>query len=377
VAGLALISTWVAGEIGYIEAGFQNLGPGTESVDGFGVFVATIPYRFYVLWALLFVPFAALLGRDFGPMLAAERRQLASGKPSGDARPAASEPEDSTPKRWINAVLPIFVMLGVTLALLLSTGARKLGVELSTHLPWRTVAVVFGNGNSYLSLVYGSLAGLFSALLLVRVQRLLTGPQMRAAAFEGAKSVIPALTILWLAWALSGITDEKHLGTGNYLGERLQQMMDVRWMPTLVFVLSSLVAFATGTSWGTMGILMPIVIGATYRMVESQTGAVSPDSPLLVASIGGVLAGAIFGDHCSPISDTTVLSAQASGCNLMAHVGTQLPYALVIALVSVVCGTLPVGFGCSVWPLMLLGPCAMILLLLVLGRPVEPTADRQ
>ena len=141
-------------------------------------------------------------------------------------------------------------------------------------------------------------------------------------------------------------------------------------MPTIVFVLSSFVAFSTGTSWGTMGILMPIVVGATYRMMQLRLGSSDPHAPILIASIGSVLAGAIFGDHCSPISDTTVLSSQASGCNHVAHVWTQLPYALVVAVVSILFGTLPVGFGISVWPLLAIGSAALIVIVRLFGRRV-------
>ena len=180
--------------------------------------------------------------------------------------------------------------------------------------------------------------------------------------------VVPALIILWLAWALSGITGAEYLGTGHYLGSLLQTRIPVALMPTVVFLLSSFVAFSTGTSWGTMGILMPIVVAATFRMLTEQTGTADPQSLILVASIGSVLAGAIFGDHCSPISDTTVLSSQASGCNHVAHVWTQLPYALVVAVVAMLAGTLPVGFGFPVWPALGIGLAVLLVLLLVCGR---------
>jgi Na+/H+ antiporter NhaC len=230
---------------------------------------------------------------------------------------------------------------------------------------------IFGEGDSYLALVYGSLAGLLTAIVLARLQGLLSWNQARVAAFRGATLVLPALMILWLAWALSGVTSEEYLGTGAFLGDQLQRAIDVRWMPTVVFVLSSCVAFSTGTSWGTMGILMPIVVDATYRMMQLQTGIDDPYAPLLMASIGGVLAGAVFGDHCSPISDTTVLSSQASGCNHVAHVWTQLPYAAAVAAAAILMGTLPAGFGVPVWSLAFAGPLSLFLLLLLLGRRVE------
>jgi Na+/H+ antiporter NhaC len=271
-------------------------------------------------------------------------------------------------QRWYNAVIPVVVTIVVTVWLLIVTGSRETETVLTEEFSWQSLVTVFGNGNSYLALVYGSLAGLSSAAFLARAQRILSGSEIRKAAFDGARLVIPALTILWLAWALSGITNSDHLGTGEYLGSLLQRAIDVRWMPTMVFVLSSLVAFSTGTSWGTMGILMPIVVGATYQMLIAQTGSADPQQTLMIASIGSVLAGAIFGDHCSPISDTTVLSSQASGCDHVSHVWTQFPYAMVVAIVAILFGTLPVGFGLPVWPLLGVGSVALVVILVVIGR---------
>lgn len=381
VSGLAIVSTWVAGEIGFIVAGYEDLKLPGVAIDGFGVFVETIPFRFYVLWTLLFVPLVALTGREFGPMLHAERRSRGKSKRADAVASAAPElaapsgddvdplPAGHAPKHlWINSIAPVLIMIAVTVVLLLITGAEKLGEQPHIEPTWFNR---FGHGDSYLALVYGSLAGLLAAMLLAWLQRVLPWRKLRAAAFEGARLVLPALTILWLAWALSGLTREQYLGTGTFLGGILTKVVIPQWMPTIVFVLSSLVAFATGTSWGTMGILMPLAISVTYKMLASQQSEVDLHDPLLLASIGSVLAGAIFGDHCSPISDTTILSSQASGCPHMDHVWTQLPYALLVALISILCGTLPAGFGVGVWILVPLGVIVLFVCLLVMGRPVE------
>jgi Na+/H+ antiporter NhaC len=363
VSGLALVSTWVAGEIGFIRDGLATVEL-ADQVDGFQIFVATIPYRFYVLWALLFVPIVALIGRDFGPMWHAERAaqdtHLRSTTSKELARPSTG--------KWWDAVLPIIAVVGVTIVLILATGAVAVAEDSTIEQSWLNL---FGNGDSYLALVYGALAGLGTAILLACVRRFLSLDEARDAALGGARQVLPALVILWLAWSLSRLTDDEHLGTGTYLATVLQHSLDVRWMPTAVFLLASVVAFATGTSWGTMGILMPLVISVTVQMISSNGATVASHDPLLLATIGGVLAGAIFGDHCSPISDTTVLSSQASGCEHMAHVRTQMPYALLVAAISIVCGTIPVGFGASAWLLLPIGIAAMALLLFIFGRPVR------
>lgn len=361
VSGLAIVSTWVATEIGLIQSGFDNLPDFPGSVDGFAIFLETIPYRFYVVLALLFVPMIAILGRDFGSMLTAER-EAANAEPE----PAANAQEDSTKgASWQDAFWPVVVMVGVTVALILSTGSPT-----DPDAPPRDLLTSFGSGDTYLALVYGSLTGLMTAIALSWGRGILSSSDVRAAALTGASHVVGALAILWVAWTLSELTKANHLGTGEYLGGLLQQALDVRLLPTAVFILASLIAFATGTSWGTMGILMPLVIAVTYRMLADAGATVAPEDTIMVATIGSVLAGAIFGDHCSPISDTTVLSSQSSGCDHIAHVRTQLPYALVVGTVSVVFGTLPIGFGASVWILLPMCLVALAVFLVTVGRRV-------
>jgi Na+/H+ antiporter NhaC len=362
VAGLAVVSTWVAAEIGFIQAGFAEL-PLEQRVDGFRLFVASIPYRFYVLWALATVPLVALLQRDLGPMWRAEQRALQALRsavpPHPLDEPAADERQ--LPARWHNAVLPVLVVLGVTCWLLIASGRRAAPGAVG----WWDA---FAQGDALLALLYGSLAGLIAAMLWIRAQRLLDGDQLQSAAMAGARQMLPALIILWLAWTLSAMTGADQLGTAVYLAQWLGGRMAGPWLPSTVFLLASLVAFATGTSWGTMGILMPLVIRLAWQVLERGGVPPSPHDPLLLATVGSVLAGAVFGDHCSPISDTTILSSQASGCDHAAHVRTQLPYALLVGAASILLGTLPAGFGISPWLLLPLGPAAVAAALLLLGK---------
>lgn len=397
VAGLAIVSTWVASEISYIDDGLKGLS-GTSTLDATQLFLASIPYRFYVLFALVFVPLLALMNRDFGPMLKAERRRRQEGSnlPDGSRSTSGStevEASDDTPGRWYNAVVPILVTLAVVFWLLYSTGMAKC-IEDSNLKP--NLQDIIGGSDSYIGLLYGSLAGLITAALLVSSQRLLNGRQITAAAGSGAKLVLPALAILMLASVLSNMTRSpasetndrfeskaQRLYTGDYLSRLLtgnsespattgQSARLPLWLlPTIVFVLSALIAFATGTSWGTMGILMPMVIPLFGALCVAAGRSVGADDPLFLGTIGGVLAGSIFGDHCSPISDTTVLSSQSSGCDHMAHVWTQLPYAMLVGVIAILCGTLPLGLGVSIWVLLPLGVIAMASALFLLGKPVD------
>src|SRR5690606_22290589 len=184
----------------------------------------------------------------------------------------------------------------------------------------------------------------------------------------------------YLGEASQGYEHQDHrLYTGEYLVQQLNALADdptssallMAALPTLIFLISCAISFSTGTSYGTMGLVIPMVIPLTIASMQAAGREITPQDPILLASVGAVLAGAIFGDHCSPISDTTILSSQASGCDLMAHVNTQLPYALVCAAVAVLLGTVLVGVGVSVWILLPLQTLALVILIRVVGRKVD------
>lgn len=380
VAGIAIISTWVATEIQYINEGYLRLGLPPDSYQGMTIFIETIPYRFYPLLALVFVVLVAWTGRDFGPMLRAERRAQRGQSDEGIAAQAADvaeiTPPEGKPQRWLNGIIPVLVVLGVTLWLILQTGYASLAATAAEN---GTTAVfswarAFNAGDSYVALVYGSLAGLLTAVGLAAAQRLLPGRDVQRAASYGARLVIPALTVLWLSACLKDVTGTDGLQTAEYVGGWLQRLgMAGYWLPTLAFVMAGVVAFTTGTSWGTMGILMPLVISVSYQLLLAESGGdtLDPYHPVLLAAVGSVLAGAIWGDHCSPISDTTVLSSVASGCNHFAHVWTQLPYALVVGVAAIVFGTLPAGLGISPWLSLAVGIAALVGWQFLMGRRVE------
>lgn len=394
VAGLALLSTWVAVEIDYVREGLEVLGPDVD-MTAVDLFVSSIPYRFYVLLALLFVPLLAIMGRDFGPMLKAEQRRQAETL-EDDLIDATMEQDEAEqpPARWYNAVLPIVVTLGVVMILLYVTGKQGMIAAGQDESP--NLRDILGLANSSLALQYGALAGLAVAILLARLQGLMTQVQIYESVFQGVRVVLPAIMILWFATGLSRMTSNKsyegvstrapyefkdhRLYTGEYLTQQiLPQEQDedanldrtVKLLPTAVFLLAAVLSFSTGTSFGTMGILMPMVVALAHSVLLAQNGSVDPANPILLACVGSVLAGAIFGDHCSPISDTTILSSQSCGCDHIAHVVTQLPYALTIAGVSVLLGTLPLGWGVSLWLLLPMQLVALVTIVWIVGQPVE------
>jgi Na+/H+ antiporter NhaC len=370
VSGLAIVSTWVATEISAMKTGFDNAQLDLGA-DTFGIFLQTIPVRFYVIFALIYVVLCALLNRDFGPMLSAERRALREPQRS-DELPSGETVDLRQPRAW-NAILPICVTVGVVVGLLIYTGLVELA---GMSLPEPTLqrwGQIIGSGNSSLALIYGSLAGLATSLALIIMQRELGEPQIRSSLLSGFTHVLPAMTILWLAWALSTLTKQDHLATGEFIADKVHQLqVPAALMPTITFLLAGGIAFATGTSWGTMAILMPMIIPLVYGLLLRQLDTPpTADHAIMIASIGSVLAGAIFGDHCSPISDTTILSSRSSGCDHIAHVRTQMPYAMLIAAIAILFGTLPAGYGVSSIWLLPAGVVAMIFCLLLFGRSAE------
>jgi Na+/H+ antiporter NhaC len=182
--------------------------------------------------------------------------------------------------------------------------------------------------------------------------------------------MLVAIVILILAWSIASICADLH--TSDFMVAALSDHLDPRWLPAIVFFLASVTSFATGTSWGTMGILIPLAVPTAFGMAQAAGLSPGHEQAILLGSVSSVLAGAIFGDHCSPISDTTVLSSMASGCDHVDHVRTQLPYARVVGVAAILLGYLPGGFGLSPFVGLALGGVTLFALLRAVGKPITP-----
>jgi Na+/H+ antiporter NhaC len=229
----------------------------------------------------------------------------------------------------------------------------------------------FGEANSYNVLLWGSAAGLLSAWLLSLAQRLLTVKDASETTLRGIKAMMTACLVLIMAWTLADLCSA--MNTAGWLIE--QVTFSFSMLPCIVFVLAAVVGFSTGSSWSTMAILVPLAMSYAAELGLAEGADMAAMQSVLLASIGGVLAGAVFGDHCSPISDTTVMSSMAAGCDHMDHVRTQMPYALVVGAVALFCGYLPAGFGVAPWVLLLGSGAVLFVVLGVVGRPVETPRD--
>ena len=352
VAAIVFVSTWVGYEISLIGDALaiaaEQPGVAPEvaadltSASPFTVFLHSIPYLFYPILAIAMVGLLVVSQRDFGPMLSAERRARRGeglyrdgAQLLVDTTDQTMEAKEGVPGRWYNAAVPVLTVILVVVLGLYFDGRASAG---SGSL-WD----VLGAADPFRALLWGSLAGCLVAIGLSVGQRILSLEEAIKAWLGGVRVLVLAAVILTLAWSLGEVTAV--LGTATYLTQMLSETLMPALLPALVFVAAALIAFATGTSWATMAILFPLVVPLSVALGGGVDFDGGGHYTLTLGAISSVLAGSIFGDHCSPISDTTILSSLASACDHVDHVRTQLPYALVVALVALLLGDLGTAFG--------------------------------
>lgn len=376
VANIAIISTWIGYELGLISQSFEAL---NVDLNPYLIFIQTIPYNFYPLYALIFVFLIALLLRDFGPMRRAEIRVNTTGEvlsptatPLSDINASEIEADPDKPRRWYNALIPVLTVIFVVCAGLIYTGWLSLEeqqIELSGEPLIRQLSLLVGNSDSFAVLAWAAFIGSITAILLAVSQRLLRLGEAIDAWVQGIRSMVMAVLILVSAWAIGSVCHD--LFTADYVINLTQKFLSPHWLPVLTFLAAAVIAFSTGTSWGTMAILMPVAIPLAYKFPQMDLSIDAPHAmALLLSSTASVLAGATFGDHCSPISDTTIMSSMASGADHIDHVRTQLPYALSAGFIACAFGYIPVGFGLSTWLALPLGVVAIFLIVRFIGKPI-------
>jgi len=362
VAVVAPVSTWIGAMVAFIA-------DSTSGLDGFHVlpyrvFLSSLPYNFYSFFAVFFALVIAWSGRDFGPMLRSRTRLYrarddASLDTYGVWREDAGHEEGlAKASHWVNAALPILVLVFGAVAGLLVTGEGD------------TIQDVVASGDSYAALLWASLLSLAVAMVMTLSRRLLTMDAMMEAFMKGMWVMFGGLLILVLAWALSAVTRE--LGTAEYLVSTFGQALDPTWMPAILFAFSGFTAFGTGTSLGTMGILMPTALSLVWSLGLDANLASEVGQQLVFASVGAVVAGAVMGDHASPISDTTILSSLCAQCEHVEHVNTQLPYAMIcVALVLAGFAVMKLT-GAPWWLIQLLGFGAILAIIYYFGKKPTP-----
>ena len=384
LAVCAIITTWIGFEITQIQSAMANLAAQTTdpvllaqlqagAEEPFRIFLHSVPYLFYPFLALIFVLMVIVMKRDFGPMYEAEKRAYSGGgvlrpgsTPATDTTLENMQATDDTPKRWYNAGVPVLAVIIMALVGLYITGKEGLPAGAS-------ITDIIGGADPFAALLWASFLGSIVAIGLVVAQRILTLEGAIKAWVGGMQSMLMAVLILVLAWGLGELTQA--IGTGTFLASLLADSLPLALLPALVFLIAALTAFSTGTSWGTMAILFPVVIPLAVMMGAGVGFAGGEHYAILLGSISSVMAGAVFGDHCSPISDTTVLSSMSSACDLIDHVRTQLPYALVVAVVAMIVGEIPAAFEWihPIWG-MLAGVAILYLILRFYGKNPDKEA---
>ena len=365
VACIALITTWIGYQIGLVD---QALGQIDElrHVQAYSVFIYSIPYSFYPILAILFVLMISASGKDFGPMLKAEiRARNGQVKPeTAEELPAMHgdelEPKERIPLRAINAFVPIIALVMALLVSLYMLGDGD------------TMIAVLETTSPYVAMMYASFVGVLVAAAMSIFQRILSIHETVDAWYGGLRATLFGMIVLVLAWSMSDLTAT--LNTSQYLVTLLADSLPVALIPAIVFVLAAVTAFTTGTSWGAMAILMPLIIPLSWAVMGVNGIADDSGMHIMYSAVACCLGGAVWGDHCSPISDTTVLSSVASGCDHIEHVRTQLPYALLVGVVALGLGTIPGGFGLPPWISLIAGTAALVFALKLLGRSAEEAA---
>jgi len=315
------------------------------------------------------------MNRDFGPMARAEARAASGGgilrpgsRPAAEISESFVEAREGVSPRWWNAGVPVLTVVLVVLGGLYTSGRAAVGADASLR-------DIFGAADPFVTLLWGSLSGCLVAAVLSISQRLLDVKECVDAWLGGIKAMMIAMVILTLAWSLGAVTQD--VGTAGYLSGLLTRIeFPLFLLPTLVFITSGAMAFATGTSWTTMAILIPLVIPLTVSLAGGTGFADGSVYGILLATTSSVLAGAIWGDHCSPISDTTVLSSTAAACDHVDHVRTQLPYAVLVGVVGLLLGSLGTALGLPTWLALALGVAVLALCLRTFGTPIEELEAR-
>ena len=377
IAGLAIISTWIGYEVGLFEGLMIDLGTG---ISGYALFFSALPARFYCLLALVFVFVSTWAGRDFGPMLAAERRAYETGevlregaRPLTGRQPSVTPAPGLLPTWWVAAFPVVSVVVSVVAGIALDAADSDAAIiERARNglLSSRYWAAAFSEANTGRALFNGALIGSGMALLLAWTRR--DGQGRRPISLgsglgtylRGVVGIHYAIAILILAWAIKEACQD--IGTADYLTALLSPLISPAILPVLIFLLAATVAFSIGTSWATMAILVPTVVPLAHNL---------GGMPLTILAAAAVLDGAIFGDHCSPISDTTVMSSIASSCDHLDHVRTQIPYALVTMGCAALFGYLGAATLYPAWVGILIGGTVITALIFTIGKKPDNLAE--
>ncbi|EPY3961080.1 Na+/H+ antiporter NhaC family protein [Campylobacter upsaliensis] len=381
VAGIAIISTWIGLEVSLIKNAYASIG--IDNISAFGIFVETIPYRFYNIFMLFFVALTAIMGREFGSMYAAQIRAKTTGQIAPVSKSVKLDtaeledqflaPKDGIEIRAFDAIVPVMTLIILAILGFYFNGFSVLeGEELANAkanpLSFETLRSAFGSADSSIVLFQAALFAAIVAIFIGVRRRIFNIKEAIETWIYGWKTMIFTIVLLLLAWSLSSIV--KDLGTSTFITHLLADKLPEFILPATIFAFASLISFAIGTSYGTMGVLMPLAVPLAFEVAKLNGLEGEALHHYMVLNISCVLTGAIFGNHCSPISDNVILSSMSAKCDHMEHVRTQIPYALFICAISLFTGYIPTALGLSVWLVLPLNFILITLLLRIIGKKV-------
>jgi Na+/H+ antiporter NhaC len=373
IASIAFVTTWIGAELSYIQDGITSIG---LDENAYMIFFNSLAYSFYPIFTLVFILFLIYKGVDFGPMLKAERKARQATSFFNDKENSFSndlnniELEEGIKARWYNAVIPVLVIIFGTLAGLIYTGWDASVWADDSIAFGRKISETIGNADSYQALLWSSMSGVLVAMLLTLSQRILNLKQSIDSLINGFRIMLTAVLILILAWSVALITE--HMHTATFISNSMLEMsLSPYLVPAITFILAALISFSTGSSWGTMAILYPLILPASWLITQDYGMDYNASMLIFYNVVACVLTGSVLGDHCSPISDTTILSSLASSCNHIEHVRTQLPYALTVGVISIFIGIIPAAFGISSYILFPLGLLILFLIVVFIGKKVS------
>ena len=373
IAGLAIISTWIGLEVSLISEGFESIG---VEASGFGVFLQTIPYRFYNILILAFIVITIITLREFGPMRKAEisARKLKD-LTNEEIAVTSSHMDELEPKEGVklsiwNAIVPIGALIISAIVAFYYSGYSSImagddiaikAIVTNSPLSFKAILEVFAASDASIALLQSAIFSTVVAIVMAVWKKIFTISEAIEVWIDGMKGLIITGVILILAWSLGSVI--KELGAAEYLVEALNGAIPAFLLPSLIFILGAIISFSTGSAYGTMSILMPLAIPLAYK--------INPEMSFVIVSTSAVLTGAIFGDHCSPISDTTILSSMGAGCSHIEHVKTQMWYALFVAAITILFGYIPAGFGLPIYIVLPMSCVALFIGVMIFGKKVE------
>ena len=373
IAGLAIISTWIGLEVSLISEGFESIG---VEASGFGVFLQTIPYRFYNILILAFIVITIITLREFGPMRKAEisARKLKD-LTNEEIAVTSSHMDELEPKEGVklsiwNAFVPIGALIISAIVAFYYSGYSSImagddiaikAIVTNSPLSFKAILEVFAASDASIALLQSAIFSTVVAIVMAVWKKIFTISEAIEVWIDGMKGLIITGVILILAWSLGSVI--KELGAAEYLVEALNGAIPAFLLPSLIFILGAIISFSTGSAYGTMSILMPLAIPLAYK--------INPEMSFVIVSTSAVLTGAIFGDHCSPISDTTILSSMGAGCSHIDHVKTQMWYALFVAAITILFGYIPAGFGLPIYIVLPMSCVALFIGVMIFGKKVE------